>query len=123
MIEFHKIWKEQCRAALNIREEYGSKKALGYLIGEKLINFLQASDTNPKFAQELPEFLAEIKRIFQPSEITEFLESIPKTGALAHCCTDDEIEVFHQAGALPNDPQKAVEVLQLYYRAKELLIR
>lgn len=123
MIEFHKIWIEQCNAAQNIREEYGSTKALGYLIGEKLINFLKASDTNAEFAQEFPQFIAEIKRVFQPSEIAEFFEGMPRIGALAHCCTDEEMEDFHQGRALLYDPQQAVEDLQFYKRAKELLVQ
>ena len=32
MIDFHKIWIEQCEAARSIREEFGIEKALGYLI-------------------------------------------------------------------------------------------
>ena len=40
-----------------------------------------------------------------------FSSGIPKIRVLAHCDADDEIEVFHQAGALPNDPQQAAEEL------------
>jgi hypothetical protein len=39
MREFHKIWIEQCEAARDIREGFGVEKALGYLIGEKLLNY------------------------------------------------------------------------------------
>ena len=41
MIEFHKIWIEQCEAARDIREGFGLEKAIGYLIGEKFLNFLE----------------------------------------------------------------------------------
>lgn len=47
MIEFHKIWIEQREAAQDIRERFGTEKALGYLIGEKLLEFVRASDTPP----------------------------------------------------------------------------
>ena len=33
MIEFHKIWIEQCEGAREIRERFGTEKAAGYLIG------------------------------------------------------------------------------------------
>ncbi len=36
MIEFHKVWIEQCEAARDIREAFGLEKAIGYLVGEKL---------------------------------------------------------------------------------------
>ena len=32
-------WVEQCEAAEGIEADYGTEKALGYLIGEKLLNF------------------------------------------------------------------------------------
>jgi hypothetical protein len=37
MGEFADIWIEQCDATREIREAWGTKKALGYLIGEKLV--------------------------------------------------------------------------------------
>ena len=42
MIEFHEIWIEQCEAAQGIKEQFGLKKAVGYLIGEKLLEFVRA---------------------------------------------------------------------------------
>jgi len=45
---------EQCEAARDIREAFGVDKATGYLIGEKFLNFVQASDGHPEFAAELP---------------------------------------------------------------------
>ena len=61
MGEFHEIWIEQCEAARDIREAFGLQKALGYLIGENLLNFLRADDEDPAFAGELPRFVEEIK--------------------------------------------------------------
>jgi hypothetical protein len=52
VIEFHKIWIEQCAAAQDIRDGFGNEKALGYLIAEKLVNFVRAADTRPEFARE-----------------------------------------------------------------------
>jgi len=47
MIEFHKVWIEQCEAARDIREAFGLEKAIGYLVGEKLLNFLETAELTP----------------------------------------------------------------------------
>ena len=47
-IQFHKIWIDQCEATEGIRERFGLENALGYLIGEKLFNFVQASEQSIK---------------------------------------------------------------------------
>jgi hypothetical protein len=96
MIEFHKIWIEQCEGEREVKERFGVEKALGYLIGEKLVNFVRASDTHPEFAQELPNFVAEIKRIFGPQEIQGYLQSIRRVGPTAHIGTDEEIEFMRK---------------------------
>jgi hypothetical protein len=36
--------------------------ALGYLIGEKLLNHIRAADSGPEWAEKLPFFVAELKR-------------------------------------------------------------
>jgi len=82
-IQFHKIWIEQCEATKGIRDRYGLKSALGYLIGEKLFHFVQAAEQHPEFAAELPAFLAEIERLFKPEEISEYLDYLEKTKYLA----------------------------------------
>ena len=76
MIEFHKIWIEQCEAAEGIKDAYGVESAARYLIAEKLLHFLEASHTHPEFAAELPLFIAEIKRIFEPQEIVALLNDL-----------------------------------------------
>jgi hypothetical protein len=69
-----KIWVEQCRAARAIEDEFGVPKALAYLIGEKVLNFLKAADDDAEFRAELPAFVAEIKAIFAPWQMDEYLE-------------------------------------------------
>ena len=41
------IRKEQCDTALQIEVEFGTGKALDYLIGEKFLNFLEAPRQTP----------------------------------------------------------------------------
>jgi len=70
-----KIWIEQCEAARGIENEVGKQKALAYLLGEKFLNFLAAAEDDPHFRAEVPAFVAEIKSIFEPWQLAEFLEA------------------------------------------------
>jgi hypothetical protein len=55
--EAHKIWIAQCEAAETVRARFGLKAAFNYIVGEKLINFVEAASDNRAFAQELPRLL------------------------------------------------------------------
>ena len=63
-MDFHKIWREQCEATPTIRERFGVKSALDYLVSEKLLSFAKAADQDPEFAAELPRFQAAVWEIF-----------------------------------------------------------
>ena len=65
----HKIWIEQCEAAQTVRARFGLKAAFDYVVGEKLINFAEAAFHHRAFAQELPRFISEVRRMFTPEEI------------------------------------------------------
>ena len=69
------IWKEQCDAARQIEAEFGTEKALDYLIEEKFLSFLEAAETDADFREEVPAFVAEIKTIFEPWKLAEHLET------------------------------------------------
>ena len=74
-----KIWIEKCEAARMIEDEFGTDKALSYLIGEKFLDYLEAAETLPDFRAELPAFVAEIKTIFEPWQLAEFLKTARQT--------------------------------------------
>lgn len=69
-----KIWMEQCEAARGVEDEFGTDKALLYLVGEKFLNFLEAAERHADFRAEIPAFVAEIKDIFEPWQLAECLE-------------------------------------------------
>jgi hypothetical protein len=92
MTDFHKIWIGQCEAARDIREAFGVQKALGYLIREKFLNFVEAADHDPDFAAEVPAFVEEIHAIFQPEETRVYLDGVHCVGPLGHVCSDEEYE-------------------------------
>jgi hypothetical protein len=122
MIEFHKIWIEQCEAAEGIQERFGTTKALGYLIGEKLIDFVRASRKDPEFVAKMPHFIAEIKCIFEPYEIRGYLENLCRVGPLGHVCPDEEFELLRTAGAIMESPVEGAEDVFIVERIKERLL-
>ncbi len=73
-MDFCKIWIEQCEATRTIEDEFGTDRALAYLIGEKFLNFLEAAEAHADFRAEIPAFVAEIKTIFERWQLAEYLE-------------------------------------------------
>ena len=73
---WHEIWKEQCAAAESIRLQHGVGSAFDYAVGEKLLAFAEAAEDHPGFAQALPQFVSELRRMFAPEEIEEHLARI-----------------------------------------------
>lgn len=79
MTESHKIWVEQCEAAEGIENDFGTQKALEYLVGEKFLNFLEAAETDADFRAEIPAFVAKIKTIFERWQLAQYLETARET--------------------------------------------
>lgn len=75
MTEHYKIWIDQCKAAEGIEDDFGTQKALDYLVGEKFLNFLEAAETNADFRAEIPAFVAKIKTIFERWQLAQYLET------------------------------------------------
>jgi hypothetical protein len=115
-------WHEQCDAARSIKEHFGSEKALGYLVGEKLLNFLRTASTHADIAAELPGFVEEIKTIFEPYELRAYLSSVRRLGALGHVLGKEQFEEFRAAGAIEEDVVTAAEDVLYVERMKGLLL-
>jgi len=120
--DFHEIWIDQCEAARGIREAFGLRKALGYLIGEKFLNFLRTADQDPAFADEIPGFVAEIKDIFDRTAIEAYLDGVQRVGSLGHVVSDEAHEEMREAGAIHEDPVWWAGEILLIERAKKLLL-
>jgi hypothetical protein len=122
--EFHKIWIEQCAATEDIRERFGLKNALDYLIGEKLFTFVAASEQDPDFAAELPAFVTAIRRLFTAGEIREYLDHLERTKYLAPPEPDLEIDDLddesEEESGLGNPVLGAAELLR-FSRVQQLL--
>lgn len=122
MKPFHKIWIEQCEAARGIKERFGDQKALGYLIGEKLVNFVEAADTRPEFAKELPKFLEEVRSIFAAPLLRHYLENVQRLGALGHVLTKDEHDFMRMSGAVDEGAVDRAEDVVVLKRIKDMLL-
>ena len=70
---------EQCEVARRIEDEFGTRQALDYLVGEKFLNFLEAAEADADFRAEIPGFVAEITTIFERWQLAEELERARRT--------------------------------------------
>jgi hypothetical protein len=122
VIEFHKIWIDQCEAARDIREAFGLEKAIGYLIGEKFLNFLEQADKDPTWAAEVPAFTESIKQIFTREEIADYLAGVRRVGALGHVASDEAYEEMRDAGAIDENPVEWAKQILAVERVKSLLL-
>ena len=115
---FQDIWKEQCETARWVAQRHGVVPALGYLIGEKLMDYAEMAVTRPEFARELPSFVAEIRSIFSADEIRACLEHLDRMRSL-----DDET----LSAESPSDdlsietPEERTAATERFRRLKELL--
>jgi hypothetical protein len=119
---FRKIWVEQCDAAEGIEADYGTEKALGYLIGEKLLNFLEVAERKPEWQAEVPLFIARIKDIFEPWQIAEFFETPRRLGALGHTADEEGHKLFRSQVEESDNIREDARNLMLFEQARELLL-
>jgi hypothetical protein len=79
MPDFHKIWIEQCEAAREIEDDFGTQQALDYLVGDKFLNFLEVSESDANFRAEIPAFVGKVKEIFEGWQLAQYLETARET--------------------------------------------
>jgi hypothetical protein len=77
------------QAAQGVEENYGREKAMGYLIGEKFLTFLEQAETDREWRQAIPAFVVEIKGIFETWQLADFLNTPRRLGALGHASTEE----------------------------------
>jgi len=118
---FHKIWIEQCAATEDIREQFGTRNALDYLIGEKLFGFVMAAEQDSEFAAELPAFVAAIRRLFSAEEIRTYLDHLERTKFLAPPEPEIEIEEEEKDEPWPAHPVLGAQELLRFSRIRQLL--
>ena len=113
--KLHEIWIEQCEAARTIKDRYGLKAAFDYLVGEKLLNFAEAASEHRAFAQELPRFVSEVRRMFTAEEIATQLKRIERERNERDAAIQDEDD------PLPESPVRKAKRVRQFTMVKELL--
>ncbi|SRR5258706_12137189 len=66
-------WREQCKAARQIREAFGPSRALSYLVGDKFMGALQALERDRSLLPEVESFAAEVRSMLRPDELRTYL--------------------------------------------------
>jgi hypothetical protein len=123
-MDFHKIWIEQCEAAKGIEGEFGTQKALDYLVGEKFLNFLEAAENDVNFRDEISGFVTEIKGIFERWQLAQYLETARETEPFDPALfeDDDETEPEEVEEMRQDDIRQCTRDLLLVERAREWLL-
>lgn len=111
-----------CDAARNVLDRFGAEKAMGYLIGEKFLNFLEVAETRGEWRQSIPEFVAEIQSIFDPDQLDEYLNTPRRLGALGHAADEGTHRAFRAEMDDAEKTQEDARNLMLLEWAKEWLL-
>jgi hypothetical protein len=115
------VWKKQCEAARRIEADFGTQNALAYLIGEKFLNFLEAAENHAEFRVEIPDFVAEIKTIFEPWQLAEYLETARQSEPFGPSVYEEEDAETVEWERQSEIRRSAIDLL-LVERAREWLL-
>jgi len=118
------IWIEKCDATRMIEDEFGTDKALRYLIGEKFLDYLEAAERLPDFRAEIPAFVAEIKTIFETWQLAEYLETARQSEPFDPGLYDEDVDIDPEFVEMErqNDLRRSAADLLLVERAREWLL-
>jgi len=116
------LWQAQCDAALDIAKRFGTRRALGYLVGEKLLAHLENADRDSLAAAELPAFVDRIRRDFSRADLSDYFASVRRVGPLGHALGEAGYEALREAGAIDEDVVRGAEEVLWVERARELLV-
>ncbi len=116
------IIQSQADAARNILQDHGPEKAMGYLIGEKFLNFLEVAETDAKWRQAIPVFVAEITAIFEPWQLAEYLDTPRRLGPLGHVGDEEAHRIFRDQLDEAQKVREDANSLTMLELAKELLL-
>jgi|GEM_PF-428910 len=111
-----------CDAARGVEEGFGTETAMGYLIGEKFLHFLEVAETDREWQQAIPAFVAEFKDMFEPWQLAEFLNTPRHLGALGHVADEEAHQMFRAELEEEQRLREDARNLMLLEWAKELLL-
>jgi hypothetical protein len=122
MMDPAEIINSQADAARNILQDHGTEKAMGYLIGEKFLNFLEVAETDAKWRESIPAFVAEIKANFEPWQLAEYLDTPRRLGALGHVADEEGHRTLRDQLDESEKAREDASSLTMLEWAKELLL-
>jgi hypothetical protein len=116
------IIADWCETACGVEERFGPEKAMGYLIGEKFLNFLEAAETDRAWREAIPALVAEIKSIFEAWQLADYLNTPHRLGALGHASTEEGHRMLRDVLDESEKAREDARNLILLEWAKELLL-
>jgi hypothetical protein len=112
-----------CEAvAGRIEPAFGIEKAMGYLIGEKFLNFLEVAESKNEWREAIPEFVGAINSLFEPWQIAQFLKTPRRLGSLGHAGTEEAHLALREAMDESERAREDARNLMLLSWAEELLL-
>ncbi|OYV84693.1 MAG: hypothetical protein B7Z73_14955 [Planctomycetia bacterium 21-64-5] len=111
-----------CQATRGVEEDWGSEKAMGYLIGEKFLNFLEAAESRDEWRDAIPTFVVEIKNLFEPWQLADFLNTPRRLGSMGHCIDEEGHRMLRASLTEEEKVREDTRNLLLLEWAKELLL-
>jgi hypothetical protein len=111
-----------CEATRGVEDDWGREKAMGYLIGEKFLNFLERAETDREWRQAIPAFVTEINAIFEPWQLADFLNTPRRMGPLGHTVDEEGYRMLRAEWEDEERIRDDARNLMLLEWAKELLL-
>jgi hypothetical protein len=111
-----------CEATRGVEDDWGREKAMGYLIGEKFLNFLERAETDREWRKAIPIFVAEIKALFEPWQLADFLNTPRPLGPLGHTVGEEGYRILRAEWEEEERIRDDARNLMLLEWAKELLL-
>ena len=112
-----------CEAAAGrIEPGFGTEKAMGYLVGEKFLNFLEVAESDAEWRAAIPEFVAAIQAQFETWQLAQFLKTPRRLGGLGHVASDEAHRMFREAMDESERARQDARNLMLLSWAEELLL-
>jgi hypothetical protein len=111
-----------CEATRGVEDDWGREKAMGYLIGEKFLNFLERAETDREWRQAIPNFVAGIKALFEQWQLAEFLDTPRRLGPLGHTVDEEGYRMLRGEWEEEERIRDDARNLMLLEWAKELLL-
>jgi hypothetical protein len=98
-------------------------RRLEYLVGEKFLNFLEASEDYAELRAEIPGFAAEIKTIFERYQLAEYLEMARQSAPFDATLYDDDEDPEMAEVERQSELRRSAIDLLLVERAREWLVQ